>query len=251
MLDAGILKNPSADIGMALHVSSGVPSGKVLCCTGTAMAGCTFFRIKVKGTGCHGAMPNKGIDPINIAAHIYLSLQEIIAREISPLASAVVTIGHFSAGEVANVIPDEAVMEGSVRVMDGKIDRYIFKRIEEISTQTAALFRGEAEVEQICAVPPMTNSGTLVREMASYIEEICHGEQIELYEKGGMGSEDFAIYTKEIPCCYLILGAGTKGENEAYGAPMHNKNVVFNEDILPLGAAIFAHCAVRCLGEQR
>ena len=75
MLKAGVLEEPHVDAGMALHVNSGTPSGMILCGQGTCMAGCTLFQITVKGTGCHGAMPETGVDPINIAAHIYLSLQ--------------------------------------------------------------------------------------------------------------------------------------------------------------------------------
>lgn len=82
MLKAGVLEAPEPQAAMALHVNSGTPSGLVLCGKGTFMAGCTLFRITVKGVGCHGAMPETGVDPINIAAHIYLALQEITAREL-------------------------------------------------------------------------------------------------------------------------------------------------------------------------
>lgn len=99
MLKAGVLENPHVDAGIAFHVVSGIPSGTVMCGSGTCMAGCTLFQIHIKGAGCHGAMPETGVDPINIAAHVYLSLQEIIAREIAPTQPAALTIGRFSAGE--------------------------------------------------------------------------------------------------------------------------------------------------------
>lgn len=99
MLAAGVLKDaPTPKAALALHVNSGTPSGMVLCGRGTFMAGCTLFRISVRGTGCHGAMPETGVDPINIAAHIYLALQALTAREISAKEPAVVTIGHFQGG---------------------------------------------------------------------------------------------------------------------------------------------------------
>ena len=90
MLSAGVLKDPAPQAGFALHVNSGTPSGLVLCGRGTFMAGCTLFRITVNGVGCHGAMPEKGVDPLNIASHIYLSLQEIISREIGAKTPAAV-----------------------------------------------------------------------------------------------------------------------------------------------------------------
>lgn len=111
MLKAGVLENPHVDAGIAFHVVSGIPSGTIMCGSGTCMAGCILFQIHIKGTGCHGAMPEAGVDPINIAAHVYLSLQEIIAREIAPTQPAALTIGRFTAGEAPNIIPEDVILE--------------------------------------------------------------------------------------------------------------------------------------------
>ena len=247
MLKAGVLENPSVDAGLALHVNSGTPSGMVLCGMGTCMAGCTLFRIQVKGTGCHGAMPETGVDPINIAAHIYLSLQEIIAREVAPTKPAVVTIGKFVGGKAPNIIPGEVVMEGTIRTLDRELSEQIFQRIQDISAQTAALFRGAAEVTEIASAPPLLNNKEMVKEMAGYVGELVDPSKVIVFEQGGMGSEDFASYTYEIPCSYLLVGAGIPQENELFGKPMHNECVVFNEDILPLGSAIYAYSAMKWL----
>ena len=243
MLAAGVLENPKADVGMALHVNSGTPSGMFLCGLGVCMAGCTLFKIKVKGTGCHGAMPETGVDPINIATHIYLSLQEIVAREIAPTSPVALTIGRFDGGKAPNIIPEEVVMEGTIRTMDRDLSDKIYNRIEEISKQTAELFRGYAEVTETASAPPLLNDKELVKEMAGYIKEITDPSKVYLFEQGGMGSEDFASYTYEIPCSYLLLGAGSPHENPLFGRPMHNDHVVFNEDIMPLGSAALATCA--------
>ena len=250
MLEAGVLENPKVDAGMALHVNSGTPSGMFLCGQGVCMAGCTLFRIKVKGTGCHGAMPETGVDPINIAAHIYLSLQEIVAREITPTSPVALTIGKFDGGKAPNIIPEEVVMEGTIRTMDRDLSAKIYKRIEEISTQTATLFRGSAEVTEMASAPPLLNDKDLVKEMAGYIKEITDPSKVYLFEQGGMGSEDFASYTYEIPCSYLLLGAGTPQENPLFGKTMHNDHVVFNEDIMPLGSAALATCATEWLANN-
>ena len=137
MLAAGVLENPKVDAAMAMHVHSSTPSNVVLCGLGTSIAGCNRFRIVVNGTGCHGAMPELGVDPINIAAHIYISLQEIIAREISATKPAVVTIGKFVGGEAPNIIPGEVVMEGTIRSLDKEVGEFIFDRMNEIVTSTA------------------------------------------------------------------------------------------------------------------
>ena len=250
MLAAGVLENPKADVGMALHVNSGTPSGMFLCGLGVCMAGCTLFKIKVKGTGCHGAMPETGVDPINIATHIYLSLQEIVAREIAPTSPVALTIGRFDGGKAPNIIPEEVVMEGTIRTMDRDLSDKIYNRIEEISKQTAELFRGSAEVTEMASAPPLLNDKELVKEMAGYIKEITDPSKVFIFEQGGMGSEDFASYTYEIPCSYLLLGAGSPSENPLFGKPMHNDHVVFNEDILPLGSAALATCATKWLANN-
>lgn len=247
MIKAGVLENPHVDAGMALHVHSGTPTGMILGGMGTSMSGCTLFRIRVKGTGCHGAMPETGVDPINIAAHIHLALQEVISREISPTKPAVLTIGKFVGGEAPNIIPEEVILEGTIRTLDKELSQQIYKRIQEISTQTAALFRGTTEVTELASAPPLFNDKEMVKEIVGYIQEIYDSQKVVLFEEGGMGSEDFASYTYEMPCSYLLLGAGTAQENELYGKPMHNECVVFNEDILPIGSSIYAYSALKWL----
>ena len=247
MLKAGVLKNPDVDAAMAMHVHSGTPSNVVLCGLGTTIAGCNRFRITVKGTGCHGAMPEMGVDPINIAAHIYISLQEIISREISATKSAVVTIGKFCGGEAANIIPEEVIMEGTIRSLDKEVGEFIFNRINDIVTSTAKMFRGQAELIELSAAPPLINNKDLAKEVTSYLKEILGNQSVILYEQGGMGSEDFASYSYEVPSVYLMLGAGSKQENSLYGEAMHNPKVVFNEDILVTGAAIYAYSAINWL----
>lgn len=131
--------------------------------------------------------------------------------------------------------------------MDYKISKYIFDRIEEISIQTASLFRGQACVKEIASAPPLQNDSDMVKELTSYMKECYEPHKIVLFEQGGMGSEDFASYTYERPCCYMLIGAGTPDENPLFGKPMHNDHVVFNEEILSLGSALYASNAINWL----
>lgn len=250
MLNAGVLHDPVPQAGLALHVHSGTPSGLLLCGKGTFMAGCTLFRITVHGKSCHGAMPETGIDPINIASHIYLGLQNLIAREIPAKSPAVVTIGSFHAGQAPNVIPEEAVLEGSIRCFDRKLTEKLFTRIGDIATGLAASFGGSAVLTELSSAPPLVNDPSLTEEIATYAQAIFGERNVLRMDEGGMGSEDFSSFTYELPCAYLLLGAGTAQENAAYGQPMHNEKVVFNEDILPFGAALEAYSALRYLSEQ-
>ena len=247
MIKSGVLKNPDVDAAMAMHVHSGTPSNIVLCGLGTSIAGCNRFRIIVRGTGAHGAMPELGVDPINIAAHIYLSLQEITSREVSATQPAVVTIGKFSGGEAPNIIPEEVIMEGTIRSLDKKTGEFIFNRMNDIVVSTAKMFRGEAELIELSSVPPLINNDDLAKEVTSYLKDLLGEKSVILFEEGGMGSEDFASYSYEVPSVYLMLGAGTKQENTLYGEAMHNPKVVFNEDILVTGAAMHTYSAIMWL----
>ena len=238
MIEAGVLQNPKVDAAMAMHVNSGTPSNLVVAGKGTSIGGCFRFRIVVKGVGCHGAMPETGVDPIFIAHHIYSGLQSILTREIPAIKPAVITIGKFVGGDAPNIIPGEVVMEGTFRYLDKEMGDMVIARMNEIVTATAKAHRGEAELIELSSVPPLANN--IVGERGVYV-----------FEGGGMGSEDFASYSYEVPSLYIILGAGAKNENEEFGVPMHNSKVVFNEDILPTGAAIHAHSAITWLKNNK
>lgn len=247
MLAAGVLNDPKPDIGFALHVNSSTPSGVVLCGRGRFMAGCTLFRIRVNGVGCHGAMPENGVDPIFIAAQIYNAIGMIKLREIPARSPSVITFGKFTSGEAPNIIPQDAILEGTIRTFDRDLSASIFNKIEEISSGIAKSLGGKAFTEEIASAPPLINDTALVNEMAGYAKSLVGESSVYLTDEGGMGSEDFASCTYELPCAYLLLGAGTKKENPLYGKPMHNEKVVFNEEILPIGAALHTYCAAAYL----
>ena len=251
MIEAGVLQNPKVDAAMAMHVNSGTPSNLVVCGLGTSIGGCNRFRIVVKGTGCHGALPETGVDPINIAAHIFLAIQEITSIEIPATKPAVITIGKFAGGDAPNIIPNEVVMEGTIRTLEKELGEQIFSRMNDIVTSTAKMFRGEAELIELSSVPPLANNKELANEVTGYMKDIVGEQGIFLFEGGGMGSEDFASYSYEVPSLYVILGAGAKNENPLYGVPMHNEKVVFNEDVLPTGAAMHAYSAIMWLKNNK
>ena len=251
MIEAGVLENPKVDAAMAMHVNSGTPSNLVVCGKGTSIGGCYRFRIVVKGTGCHGAMPETGVDPIFIAHHIYSGLQTILTREIPATKPAVITIGKFVGGDAPNIIPGEVIMEGTFRYLDKEMGEMVIGRMNDIVTSTAKTFRGEAELIELSSVPPLTNNNELADELTGYMKDIVGERGVFVYEGGGMGSEDFASFSHEVPSLYIILGAGAKNENPEFGVPMHNEKVVFNEDILPTVAAIHAYSAITWLKNNK
>ena len=196
-------------------------------------------------------MPETGVDPINIAAHIYLALQELVSREVPAKSPAVITVGRFQAGQLPNVIPDRAVLEGTIRTFDRDLSQRLMDRIRQVAESVASAFRGSALVEEPASAPPLHNDPALMEQMANWAEEVAGADRVIRLDQGGMGSEDFASYTYELPCAYLLLGAGTAQEDPRFGRPMHNPAVVFNEDVLPLGAALHTWLAMQELGVMR
>ena len=191
--------------------------------------------------------PINGLDPIGIAAQIWLALQEITGRELPAKTPAVVTVGRFQAGQAPNIIPDEAMLEGTVRTFDRAVTAQIMERIRQLSEGIASAFRGSAQMEELASAPPLQNDPALTEDMAALAETLLGREKVFRLKEGGMGSEDFASYTYELPCAYLLLGAGSPREDPRYGQPMHNPKVVFNEDVLPLGAALLTAGAMHRL----
>lgn len=248
MIDHGVLESPRPDAAMAYHVSA----GKIL--PGTFMYNDSRdavlfsmdgFTITIKGRGAHGAFPHLSIDPINIGVHIHLALQELIARECSPQSSCLVTVGQFSAGSAPNIIPETAVMRGTIRSNSAETRELLVRRVQEVAEGTAAVYGGTATVEMTGGVPPLLCDPQLTREMTGYMRDLPIPGWTGCSGFSAAASEDFAFISTEIPSTYIHLCAGF--EDERGHASAHNPKVQFNEDILPIGAACMAHCATEWL----
>ena len=160
------------------------------------------------------------------------------------------TIGRFCGGEGPNIIPGACVLEGTIRTFDREVTARLMTRITELAEGITKAFRGSARTEELASAPPLKNDPALVNRMADWAEELLGKQSVCRLDEGGMGSEDFASYTYEVPSAYLLLGAGTAAEDPRFGKPMHNPQVVFNEDILPKGAALYAACAMKWLAKK-
>ncbi len=250
MMENGILQDPIPDAALAFHVSPGHDSVGLFRYndTSAAMFSVDSFRITVRGRGSHGAYPQYAVDPINIGIHIHLALQELIARECDPFQKCVVTVGNFSAGSAANVIPDTAVLQGTIRTDNAESRALLNRRLQEVSQNIAKAYGGEAGIEFLSACPPLVCATSLTRDMARYIEELPAPDLRGENSFSASASEDFAFIAEKIPSAFFFLSAGFGDERGNYSA--HNPKVQFNEDVLPLGAACYAHCAKRWLEEN-
>lgn len=236
----GVLTAPKVDAAFAIHVASIAPVGLVAY-GDTPYAAVYGFKITLTGKGTHGAMPALGIDPINTAVHIYLALQELIAREVPADKEAILTIGQLSAGEVFNVIPETAVMQGTLRVFDNDLRQTLIRRIGEVVTHIAAAYRTEAHIEVLGDVPAVTCD----RDYNSQLADVVRQLSPQLVLSPGVhttASEDFAFFSQQVPVAMFMIGAQADDGTPIYN--QHNPQVRFNDKALPVAAAVYSAAAL-------
>lgn len=263
MINAGVLNSPDVDAAMMIHVMAGlpIPAGTVISCDGGVSApAADYFYIDIQGKGCHGSMPNNGVDPITIAAHIITGLSEINSRELGLSDDAVITIGTINAGNAANVIPDTAHMSGTIRTYDEETRSYIKQRVSDIASNIASAYRGSASVTYGSGCPCLLNNPDLATCSAKYLNELLGpsrtftAAQLNAMSGGGKaskstGSEDFAYVSQKVPSIMFALAAGTPQDGYCY--PQHHPKVKFDESILSEGSAVYAYTAMRWLEEHK
>ena len=258
MIQAGLLEHPKVDAALMIHVMAGMPfpaGTAIVSAPGVSAPAADYFEIKVQGKGCHGSMPNTGVDPLTAAAHILIAIQEIHARELAMDDRAVLTIGTMNAGTAANVIPDSVTMGGSIRTFDEQTRAFIKQRLAEISEGIARSFRGEASVSFGSGCPTLVNDRDLSVCCEQYVKDLLgSGKAFSVAELNAMsgggssksaGSEDFAYVSQEVPSIMLALASGQP--EKGYGYPQHHPMVKFDEDALPVGSAVYAYTALRWL----
>ena len=251
MIENGILENPPVDAALAYHVSPGkMPIGLFMYNDkDTMMYSVDGFKITIHGKGSHGAYPHVGVDPINIGVHIHLALQELIARESDPTHSCVLTIGQFAGGTAANIIPETAVLQGTIRTNKPEARELLVRRMKEVAEKTAAVYNGTDDIEMISEVPPLICNPKLTDEVVGYMQELGIPGLTPYPGISASASEDFAVIAEKVPSTFMYLSAGYLDERGQY--PAHHPKAQFNEDVCPIGAACLAHCASQWLKNNK
>ena len=251
MIENGILENPPVDAALAYHVSPGkMPIGLFMYNDkDTMMYSVDGFKITIHGKGSHGAYPHVGVDPINIGVHIHLALQELIARESDPTHSCVLTIGQFAGGTAANIIPETAVLQGTIRTNKPEARELLVRRMKEVAEKTAAVYNGTVDIEMISEVPPLICNPKLTDEVVEYMQELGIPGLTPYPGISASASEDFAVIAEKVPSTFMYLSAGYLDERGQY--PAHHPKAQFNEDVCPIGAACLAHCASQWLKNNK
>ena len=243
----GVMENPKVDAAFATHVFAALPLNTV-CYGKYPMASVYGFKIRVQGKGTHGSSPETGVDPLTVGANILLSLQEIIAREIPAAQEVALTIGHFEGGSAANVIPDSAILEGTLRAFKPEMREYVISRITEIAESIAKTYRASVTVEELSSCPAVAIDDGMMELALNAVKELDNGMAC-VNGLHAMGSEDFAVYSEMVPSMIVALGAGVPDKSRWVG--QHNPKIIFNEDILENEVALYVKVALDWLEKNK
>jgi amidohydrolase len=243
MVKEGMFDRFPCDAIFGMHNRPGLAVGKFALRTGPMMAGGGFFDIAVIGRGAHGARPESGIDPVVAASHIAAALQTIVSRNIRPVDTAVVSVTRFHAGDAYNVIPERAVVGGTVRAFESSTLTLIEQNMRRIASGVAAGFGATAELDFRSLFPPLVNDAAEATFIADAAAELVGPENVDRNGHLVMASEDFSHMLNRRPGAYIGIGNG----DEPGACQVHNPGYDFNDAILPLGASLFARLAERKL----
>jgi amidohydrolase len=243
MIADGLFDRFPCDVIFGMHNRPGLAVGKFQIRPGAMMAGGAFFDIAIKGIGAHGARPEAGIDPVIVAAHIATALQTIVARNVRPLDTAVVSVTQIHGGDAYNVIPERAVLRGTVRTFSAATTRLIEDRMCKIAEGVAGGFGASAELDFRALFPPLINIADEATFIADCAAEVVGEANVNRNSNPVMASEDFSHMLNRVPGAYIQIGNGD-GEG---ACEVHNPGYDFNDGALPYGASLFARLVERRL----
>jgi hippurate hydrolase len=243
MVKDGLFERFPCDAIFGMHNRPGMPVGKFGIRPGPMMAGGGYFDIDVKGKGAHGARPEAGIDPVLAASHITAALQSIVARNVKPMDTAVVSVTQIHAGDAYNVIPQSAVIRGTVRAFSKETLGLIERNMRRIVESVAAGFGATASLDLRTIFLPLVNDAAETDFIADAAAELVGDENVNRQVGPVMASEDFSAMLAEVPGAYIQIGNGD-GEG---ACEVHNPSYDFNDAILPLGASLFVRLVERKL----
>ncbi len=244
MINDKILEDPTVDAALALHVSPLWRAGQIGVSAGFSSAASDRLSIKVKGVGGHAARPHMSVDSTLVAAQVLVLLQTLVSREIDPFEQAVVTIGTSHAGSAPNVIPDSAILQGTVRTYSPDVRDHIEKRIREIAEGIGIAMRAEIQVVYLRGYPALRNDermAAIVREAAGDVL----GSDNVFDRKPGMGGEDMAFVAERVPTCMFNLGIANPEMGFSF-AP-HHPRFDIDEDALSAGVKVMTAAALKYL----
>ena len=236
MVKDGLFEKFPCEVVFGMHNRPKLDVGRFQIRSGPMMAGGGLFDIHIKGKGAHGARPESGVDPVVIGGHIITALQTVISRTLAPIDSGVISITQMHAGDAYNVIPETAVLRGTVRAFRKEVMATIKEKIERIASGIAHSLGGEAKADVRIVFPPLVNNPDEAKWIGDVAASIVGEDKVN--REGGyvMASEDFSYMLEKVPGAFILIGNGG-GEG---GCEVHNPGYDFNDEALPLGATLWA-----------
>ena len=258
MLDEGLLDVPPlvdgtpspVDAAFALHITSSLPSGWLSCRRGPIMASADTMMIRVTGRGGHASEPHRALDPIPVACEIVQALQTMITRSIDVFDPSVVTVGRISAGTTNNVIPEVAEIEGTIRATSERTRAKVHDGIRRVAEGVAAAHGCDCRVEVIFGYPVTVNDDVFAGWALDLARDVNGDNGVVELPNPVMGAEDFSYVLQNVPGAMVFLGGTPHDQNPATAAPNHSNRVMFEEEAMVTGTAIYAAAALRRLAPR-
>ncbi len=240
MIEAGVMKEPKVDFVFGLHITSTRKSGEIGVREGAMMAAPDAFKVKIVGRGGHGSEPHETVDPIYVAAHVILALQGVSSRMINPVQPFVITVGAVHSGTKENIIPDVAMLEGTIRTLDESTRKLAKRRVEAVAKGVCKSFGATAEVKFETDAYPVTVNDPKATVDAVRVLKRIPGIKIKKIEPV-LGGEDFSRFLQKAPGMFYFLGTDNPAKGCIY--PNHSSRFKVDEDVLKVGAASLAMLA--------
>ncbi len=243
MVERRVLENPGVDRVIAAHVAADLPVGHVGVNFGQSHASNDIFHLRIKGKGTHGARPHQGNDPIVAGAQLISALQSVVARRVDPLEAAVISVCQFQAGAATNVIPETALLAGTMRAMTVSVQQQLHEHLQRQVRGMAEAFDVECDLEVQKVFPPCLNDPEVVEFMERAAAEVVGPAQVH-HSPPVTGSEDFAFFSQAVPGAIIRLGCGNR-----HGEPaLHSTHFDVPDEVLFTGVSIFYEAVRRYLG---
>jgi amidohydrolase len=248
MIEGGVLENPKVERVLGLHLWNEQPVGWFGISNGSMMAGAEIFTIEVQGKGGHAAAPHQSKDPVLAAAQIISALQGIVARNVSPLQTAVVSVCTIHGGETFNVMPPAVTMTGTIRTFEPDVRTLVLQRFEETVHGVAQAMGCRATLDLERLTPATINQPETALSVQATTRQLFPDAKIESGNYLTMGSEDFAFLLEKVPGCFFFVGSANpeKGLNAGH----HHPKFDFDEVAMPRAAALMTATVINLLSDK-
>jgi amidohydrolase len=252
MMRDGLFDRFPMDAIFGMHNWPGMKVGQFAIKDGPCFASSNEFHIRIKGKGCHAAMPHLGIDPVPVACQLVQGFQTILTRNVRPIETGVISVTMIEAGEATNVIPDVVTIQGTVRTFTTDTLDLIETRMREMSQQMCAAFGATAEFEFSRNYPPTINHTAETEFVRQVMREVVGPTNVQAFEPT-MGAEDFSFFLQGKPGAYFVIGNGDgvhrEGGHGLGPCTLHNPSYDFNDQLIPLGATLWVKLVQRWLAQ--